>query len=86
MDLGSLKEQVSNLTLYDVKAGVRKLQNGRSIWGVNEARRMSLGADTWSHSRHELYRDGGQGASPGSVKAGWDAAAELGLGSRGYQQ
>ena|SRR2546423_3482448 len=28
MDLNSLKEQVSNLTLYDLKAGVRKVQNG----------------------------------------------------------
>ena len=29
MDLSSLKEQVSNLTLYDLKAGVRKVQNGK---------------------------------------------------------
>lgn len=29
MDLSSLKEQVSNLTLYDIKAGVRKVQNGK---------------------------------------------------------
>ena len=28
MDFASLKEQVSNLTLYDLKAGVRKVQNG----------------------------------------------------------
>ena len=28
MDLNSLKDQVSNLTLYDLKAGVRKVQNG----------------------------------------------------------
>ena len=28
MDLNSLKEQVSNLSLYDIKAGVRKVQNG----------------------------------------------------------
>lgn len=28
MDFSSLKEQVSNLTLYDLKAGVRKVQNG----------------------------------------------------------
>lgn len=28
MDFNSLKEQVSNLTLYDIKAGVRKVQNG----------------------------------------------------------
>jgi hypothetical protein len=30
MDLSNLKEQVSNLTLYDLKAGVRKVQNGKS--------------------------------------------------------
>lgn len=29
MDLSSLREQVSNLTLYDLKAGVRKVQNGK---------------------------------------------------------
>ena len=29
MDLSSLKDQVSNLTLYDLKAGVRKVQNGK---------------------------------------------------------
>lgn len=28
MDFTSLKEQVTNLTLYDLKAGVRKVQNG----------------------------------------------------------
>lgn len=28
MDFASLKDQVSNLTLYDLKAGVRKVQNG----------------------------------------------------------
>ncbi|KAH7034589.1 uncharacterized protein B0I36DRAFT_316581 [Microdochium trichocladiopsis] len=27
MDFNSLKDQVSNLTLYDLKAGVRKVQN-----------------------------------------------------------
>ena len=31
MDLNSLKDQVSNLTLYDLKAGVRKVQNGEPI-------------------------------------------------------
>ena len=28
MDFSSLKDQVSNLTLYDLKAGFRKAQNG----------------------------------------------------------
>lgn len=30
MDFDNLKNQVSNLTLYDLKAGVRKVQNGTS--------------------------------------------------------
>ena len=34
MDLNSLKDQVSNLTLYDLKAGVRKVQNGESKVGT----------------------------------------------------
>ena len=28
MDFESIKNQVSNMTLYDLKAGVRKVQNG----------------------------------------------------------
>lgn len=28
MNFDSLKDQVSNLTVYDLKAGVRKMQNG----------------------------------------------------------
>jgi hypothetical protein len=28
MDWNNLKDTVSNMTLYDVKAGVRKVQNG----------------------------------------------------------
>jgi epsin len=28
MDLNQLKDSVSNLTLYDLKASVRKVQNG----------------------------------------------------------
>ena len=34
MDLSSLKDQVSNLTLYDLKAGVRKVQNGKRTIGI----------------------------------------------------
>ncbi len=34
MDLNSLKDQVSNLTLYDLKAGVRKVQNGKPSIGI----------------------------------------------------
>jgi epsin len=29
MDFSNLQDKVSNLTLYDLKAGVRKVQNGR---------------------------------------------------------
>ena len=29
MDFASLKDQVTNLSLYDLKAGVRKVQNGK---------------------------------------------------------
>jgi len=38
MDFSSLKDQVSNLTLYDLKAGVRKVQNGTypRIAGVSD--------------------------------------------------
>lgn len=31
MDFSNLKDQVSNLTLYDLKAGVRKVQNGQFV-------------------------------------------------------
>ena len=31
MDLASLKEAASNLSLYDLKAGVRKVQNGKIL-------------------------------------------------------
>jgi epsin len=37
MDLNSLKDQVSNLTLYDLKAGFRKAQNGRLQLGTRPA-------------------------------------------------
>lgn len=30
LDLNSLKEAAANLSLYDLKAGVRKVQNGQS--------------------------------------------------------
>ena len=29
MDLNSIKDQVAGLSLYDIKAGVRKVQNGK---------------------------------------------------------
>jgi epsin len=31
MDLNSLKDTVAGLTLYDLKAGVRKVQNGALV-------------------------------------------------------
>jgi epsin len=30
MDLNNIKKSVANLSLYDIKAGVRQLQNGES--------------------------------------------------------
>ena len=36
MDLNSLKDQVSNLTLYDLKAGFRKAQNGAGNIGCGQ--------------------------------------------------
>jgi hypothetical protein len=55
MDLASLKEAAANLTLYDLKAGVRKVQNGMVPRSANcpDAHKSVL-------SRHELYGDGGQ--------------------------
>jgi epsin len=34
MDINDLKNTVSNLTLYDLKAGFRKAQNGTSLGGL----------------------------------------------------
>lgn len=34
MDINDLKNTVSNLTLYDIKAGFRKAQNGTSLGGL----------------------------------------------------
>ena len=31
MDFNNLKKSVANLSLYDIKAGVRQLQNGSSL-------------------------------------------------------
>jgi hypothetical protein len=60
MDLNSLKDQVSNLTLYDIKAGVRKVQNGTL---PSDLRGYRAAADGTS-SGDELYRDGVQGSPP----------------------
>jgi len=54
MDFNSLKDQVSNLSLYDLKAGVRKVQNGELeatliVWDMRAHE---------AYSCHELHRDG----------------------------
>ena len=56
MDLNALKDQVSNLTLYDLKAGFRKAQNGTRVGGRASWPILMRG------SRHELHGDGGKGA------------------------
>lgn len=52
MDLNSIKDQVSNLTLYDLKAGVRKVQNGKL-----RANAMSIKgkANSYTCSGNELH-------------------------------
>ena len=54
MDFNSLKDQVAGITLYDLKAGVRKVQNG--MW------QHSAPVQNYSPlvSGHELYGDGGK--------------------------
>ena len=53
-DLDSLKEKVTNLSLYDIKAGVRQVQNG----APNMYTRPKISADIMMSSYDELYRDG----------------------------
>ncbi|KAI0097903.1 hypothetical protein GGR51DRAFT_539555 [Nemania sp. FL0031] len=51
MDLSSLKEQVSNLTLYDIKAGVRKVQNAVMNYTEMEAKvREATNNEPWGAS------------------------------------
>ncbi|KAJ9636406.1 Epsin-3, clathrin recruitment and traffic between the Golgi and endosome [Coniosporium tulheliwenetii] len=48
MDFQSLKDQVSNLTLYDIKAGVRKVQNAVMNYTEMEAKvREATNNDPW---------------------------------------
>ena len=61
MDLASLKEAAANLTLYDLKAGVRKVQNGTPPFAPTV---LSLSSRLFSCD--ELHGDGGQ--SEGSYK------------------
>ncbi|KAL1867934.1 hypothetical protein VTK73DRAFT_3899 [Phialemonium thermophilum] len=51
MDFSSLKEQVSNLTLYDIKAGVRKVQNAVMNYTEMEAKvREATNNEPWGAS------------------------------------
>jgi hypothetical protein len=56
MDLASLREAAANLTLYDIKAGVRKVQNGR----IPQFRQL-FARSPMDCSCHELHANGGQG-------------------------
>ncbi|CAG8249458.1 unnamed protein product [Penicillium nalgiovense] len=60
MDFSNLKDQVSNMSLYDLKAGVRKVQNDRIDLRVSYKLRKLIWP--FRHSCHELYRDGIQGS------------------------
>ena len=51
MDLNSLKDQVSNLTLYDLKAGFRKAQNAVMNYTEMEAKvREATNNEPWGAS------------------------------------
>lgn len=63
MDFNSLKDQVTNLTLYDLKAGVRKVQNGMyssDTFDVRLGRNLDANLSGY-YSCYELHRDGIQG-------------------------
>lgn len=61
MDLATIKEQVTNLSLYDLKAGVRKVQNGEQHTKQPNSPISCTQADGGTSSRNELYRNGGEG-------------------------
>lgn len=46
MDLQSLKEAAANLSLYDIKAGVRKVQNGMCNPDVASCPRSQVNHET----------------------------------------
>ncbi|KAL2154635.1 hypothetical protein VTH82DRAFT_3311 [Thermothelomyces myriococcoides] len=55
MDLNSLKKQVSNLTLYDIKAGVRKVQNAVMNYTEMEAKvREATNNEPWGASSTQM--------------------------------
>ncbi len=61
MDLASIKDQVSNLSLYDLKAGVRKVQNGKNYKEQGNSAITCPRANGGLSSCNELHRDGGEG-------------------------
>jgi hypothetical protein len=56
MDFNNLKKSVANLSLYDIKAGVRQLQNGMLNCDLVITEMSDL-----SQSRHELHGNGIEG-------------------------
>jgi hypothetical protein len=60
MDWNNLRDQVSNLSLYDVKASIRKVQNGRMRNGRWRNMALSCVVLNPCHSRHELHGNGGE--------------------------
>ncbi|KAL2157970.1 hypothetical protein VTH06DRAFT_4779 [Thermothelomyces fergusii] len=55
MDLNSLKKQVANLTLYDIKAGVRKVQNAVMNYTEMEAKvREATNNEPWGASSTQM--------------------------------
>ena len=61
MDFQSLKEQIAGISLYDVKAAVRKAQNGKTLPPTPRHSEKSSVFDQNRYSGYELYGDGGQG-------------------------
>lgn len=49
LDLNSLKEAAANLSLYDLKAGVRKVQNGKLSQNMQPLNKLIV------NSCHELH-------------------------------
>lgn len=60
MDLNDLKSTVSNLTLYDIKAGFRKAQNG--TLAPKACLSVDMAMANLTCSCNELHRDGVQGS------------------------
>ncbi|KAL1843829.1 hypothetical protein VTJ49DRAFT_7180 [Mycothermus thermophilus] len=55
MDFDNLKKQVSNLTLYDIKAGVRKVQNAVMNYTEMEAKvREATNNEPWGASSTQM--------------------------------